>query len=113
MADELLGQRPVRRYAYEDRNDADDCVRVIIPRLDGGIIEKFIGLLFPRRDQKLNLDAFGSFVYVQCDGTRSVQEIAGLLKERFGDTVEPLEGRLTLFIQELFRRNLITFVRDG
>ena len=64
-------------------------------------------------EDKLDLDYIGSLVYPLCDGEHTVAEIAALLKERFGEKVEPLEGRLTLFIQEMFKRNLIIFARNG
>jgi hypothetical protein len=108
--DGLLKQRPVRLYGFEERED--DQIRLVIPARSNGRMGRWLASLFPAQDRKLNLDAFGSFVYRACDGSRTVAEIGAGLKERFGDRVEPLEGRLALFIKEMFKRNLITFTRD-
>jgi Coenzyme PQQ synthesis protein D (PqqD) len=108
----LLNQRPVRLYDYEDRPGAEDCIRVVIPRFGDSPFGRFMSRIAVQQEDKLNLDHFGSFVYRACDGRTSVSEIGSALKTRFGESVEPVDGRLVLFIKDLFRRNLISFVRD-
>lgn len=110
IVDELRAQRPLRRFAYEERNDAEHCIRVIIPKYGSGPVGRLLARIAVQPERKLNLDEFGSLVYRACDGVCTVAEIGGQLKGRFGETVEPLEPRLALFMQELFKRNLITFV---
>jgi hypothetical protein len=56
---------------------------------------------------KIKLDDLGSFVWKQIDGKRTVGEIARDLKERFGEDVEPVNSRLSLFIQQLVGGDLI------
>lgn len=70
-------------------------------------------LLAPPR---LRLDALGSFVWDRLDGRRSVAEIAGEVRERFGEPAEPVEDRLGAFIRGLRREELVAFPgwdRDG
>lgn len=105
--DAILAQRPVRLYAYEHRDDHH--VTVLVPRFGDHAVGRLLARIAVFKESKLDLDEFGSFVYLACDGSRSVSEIAVMLKEKFGEKVEPLEGRLVLFIQELFKRNLISF----
>ncbi|MDH3253151.1 MAG: PqqD family protein [Ignavibacteria bacterium] len=109
----LFQQRPVRLYDVEERNDAPDCVRIVIPRFRDNLLGRLLTRIAVQTEDKLNLDEFGSFVYMACDGSTSVAGIGEALRNRFGERIEPVNGRLELFIKELFRRNLISFVRDG
>jgi len=109
--DSLFSMRPLRRYEFEERDE--DLIRVVIPRFGPGRIGTWLKSLFVLGDTTLDLDEIGSFVYSACDGRKTVADIAAGLKDRFGETIEPLEGRLTLFLREMFRRNLITFVKNG
>ncbi len=109
--DELLGQRPVGRYGFEQLSDSRICI--VIPRFPDNFFGRQIAKLAVQTDDRLDLDDIGSLVYPLCDGEHTVAEIANLLKERFGEKVEPLEGRLSLFMREMFKRSLITFASDG
>lgn len=106
----LLQQRPIRLYEIEQRGE--NIVRVIVPRFGGGMIGRFLARMIVNNQSSLNLDEFGSFVYERCDGQMEVREIAGMLRERFGEKVEPLEPRLITFLQDLFKRHMITFASN-
>jgi len=110
--EELMKRRPVGLYSFEARHDIEDGIRLVIPRFRESLFGKFFSRIAVQKEDKLNLDEFGSFVYKSCDGGHTINDIAASLRTRFGESVEPLEGRLTLFIQELFKRNLITFVKE-
>jgi hypothetical protein len=58
---------------------------------------------------KIKLDDIGSFIWGLCDGKKTVKEISGKLKEKFGDKVEPLYERLGDFFQNLEKNKFITF----
>ena len=58
---------------------------------------------------KIKLDDIGSFIWGLCDGKKTVKEISGKLKEKFGDKVEPLYERLGAFFQNLEKNKFITF----
>lgn len=107
--DELRNQRPVARYGFEQRSD--QAVTVVIPRFPDNFIGRQFARIAVQTEDKLDLDEIGSLVYPLCDGEHTVAEIAAALKERFGEKVEPLEPRLAVFIQEMFKRNLILFAR--
>ncbi len=104
---ELRTQRPVRRFDFEEREG--DLIRVIIPKFGKGRIGRVMEKIAIHTEDKLNLDDLGSFVYRHCDGTKTMSEIAQLLREHFGEKVEPSEDRLELFIREMFKRELIAF----
>ena len=54
------------------------------------------------------LDAFGSHVWMECDGKKNVQAIAESMREQFGEDVEPVHDRLKLFFLQLSRRAFIS-----
>jgi len=66
--------------------------------------------LLPRMKQpyfKIKLDEIGSFFWLNCDGIRTVKEIAELHKRKFGENVEPLYERIAHFIASLEKNRLI------
>ena len=50
---------------------------------------------------QIHLDEMGNFVWPLIDGTRTVYEIAELVKAEFGDKAEPLYERIVQYIQTL------------
>ncbi|MFC2160815.1 PqqD family protein [Acidobacteriota bacterium] len=83
--------------------------RVILfkPKFSNSFMAK---LLLPRMKQpyyKINLDEIGSFFWLNCDGTRTVREIAELHKNNFGEKVEPLYERIAHFIASLEKNRFI------
>jgi len=61
-----------------------------------------------RPDISIRLDATGSFVWRQCDGERTVAEIALALEERDGPS-EDLRPRLVTFLVGMVRRGMIAW----
>jgi hypothetical protein len=60
----------------------------------------------------VKLDAHGSFVWETINGHRNAGEIAAMLREKFGDDVEPIYERLALYLKLLANNNLIKFSRN-
>lgn len=58
---------------------------------------------------QIDLDIFGSFIWQQIDGRRTVGDIALLLKKQFGSAVEPLYDRLIEYMKVLKNNRFITF----
>lgn len=59
--------------------------------------------------RRISLDAYGSYVFLQVDGSKTVRQIGEALQEKFGETVNPLYERLSLFLQHVCRvRHYIT-----
>ena len=56
---------------------------------------------------RVKLDAVGSCFWLHCDGTRSVAELAELLRVAFGQGAEPSEDRAVGFALELGRGGFI------
>lgn len=51
--------------------------------------------------KKIDMDAYGSYVFLQIDGNRAVKEIGENLDAQYGDQVHPLYERLLLFLNHI------------
>lgn len=103
----LLELVPVRTIPWEKSEEG--LVVLLKPKFRHPF---FVKHLLPRQKKphyRIKLDAIGSFVWEQCDGNRSVKELAENMKGQFGDDVEPLYDRLTLFLQSLEKNRFIYF----
>lgn len=74
------------------------------------VAQKFFGR---PRISRIELDEFGSFVWLQIDGTKDITEIGSLVKEEFGDKAEPLYERLSKFCNTLHMLRYIELTRPG
>lgn len=54
--------------------------------------------------QRIAMDEFGSYTFLQIDGHKTVREIGEALEARFGDKVQPLYERLSLFLTHIQER---------
>ena len=62
------------------------------------------------RVSHIKLDEYGSFLWKQIDGTRTVGQLALGMKEQFGDGAEPLYDRLVKYMQILRNNEFILFL---
>ncbi|MGL4730218.1 MAG: PqqD family protein [Clostridium sp.] len=51
--------------------------------------------------RKISLDEFGSYVFLQIDGKKTIKDIGENLKSKYGDKVNPLYERLLLFLNHI------------
>ena len=61
---------------------------------------------------QIHLDEMGNFVWPLIDGTRTVYEIAELVKAEFGDKAEPLYDRLVQYIRNLEMYGFVKVQRE-
>ena len=57
----------------------------------------------------IKLDEYGSFLWKELDGRRTVGQLAQRMKEQFGDKAEPLYDRLVHYMQILHNNKFILF----
>lgn len=75
---------------------------VIIRQRNEGFSARIAQKLFGRPEvSNISLDRFGSFVWINIDGKKSVFEIGKSVSARFGEEAEPLYERLSRFILTL------------
>ncbi len=106
MEDETYLQLyPLRQFEWKE--DADENRVVIIrPKVISGWAKKFLGPFFKDATFKIKLDAIGSVVWRNCDGTKTVAEILQILEQNFAEEKD-LQKRLLLFIKRLMREKFI------
>ncbi|MHC1719751.1 MAG: PqqD family protein [Clostridiaceae bacterium] len=52
-------------------------------------------------NKRISLDEYGSYIFLQIDGRRTVKDIGENLEARFGDKTNPLYQRLLLFLNHI------------
>ena len=62
------------------------------------------------RISHIALDTYGSFLWKEIDGEKTVGQLAVLLKGRFGQDAEPLYNRLVKYMQILRNNRFILIV---
>lgn len=94
------------RYTWD--TDQEGIVTVHV--LNQGFYNRLAQKLFGKPSvSHIRLDGYGSFVWKQMNGMRTVYEIAGLVKDRFGEEAEPVIGRLVKYFQILYQNKLIGY----
>jgi hypothetical protein len=103
----LLGLAPVRLADWEEVGG-----RVVVlrppPRTRGlrGGLDRFFHRLSASR---IRLDEVGSVAWRALDGDRTVGEVAGMLREEFGERVHPVEERLGHLIWMMRREGFLGY----
>lgn len=103
----LLELIPVKNIEWEETEEGLICL--LKPKFQLPIIKKHLLPRLKHPYYKINFDKIGSQFWKNCDGVRTVEEIAKLMKETLGDEVEPLYERITLFLQSLEKNKFILF----
>ncbi len=59
----------------------------------------------------ITLDEYGTFVFTQIDGVKTVFDISVALDEHFGEGCHPLIDRLITYLRILKNNNFITYIK--
>ena len=51
--------------------------------------------------KKIKLDEYGSFIFLQIDGKKTVEEIGENLESEYGDATHPLYERLSMYLNHI------------
>jgi hypothetical protein len=79
----------------------DGIVTILGPRFKSDFFKRLIGSRLKSPYFKIKLDDIGTAVWTSIDGERNIREIAGILRERFGERIEPCNDRLAMFFTQL------------
>lgn len=56
---------------------------------------------------RIRLDAVGTLAWKSFDGKTPLSRIVRMLRDEFGDQIEPAEDRLSQFVDQMIRSRLI------
>lgn len=108
----LLELIPRRKVEFDV--DDEQIVTVKLPRFQKRWMLEHLVPRWKSPTINTRLDRIGSFMWLQCDGKRTVHEIAEHMREEFGEDIEPVYDRLKLFLQQLGRREYVILTHpDG
>ncbi len=97
-----------RRIAGHEVDEAG-IVTVLMPRFGNRFLQRWLTPRFRSTYIKIKLDDIGSEVWLLCDGARNVGEIAALMREKFGERIEPCNDRLATFFKQLERARFVDY----
>ncbi len=98
---------PKRNSDYAWEMNENDKVVVIVTWT--GFYHRFAQKIFKKpKFSQIELDEFGSFVWVQIDGKRTVFEISQIAEAEFGEKISPLMERLIQFFEILKEHKFVT-----
>lgn len=94
---------------YEHQVEENGLVTVLLPKFENKVLKT----LFLSKNKSpfihIKLDEFGSETWLNLDGKNSVEKVATILIDKFGDRIQPVHERLTKFITQLYLQKFITF----
>lgn len=94
---------------FSEEVDKELLVTIIVPKFKNELAKKFIVPKLKSADFRINLEKFGSAVWINIDGNNNVQEIINVVTEKFGNNLDQAEERITKFIFQLYEQKLISF----
>ena len=109
----LLDLRPNRLREFIRNEKRGGNITVLVPKFGTGKIGRWLHARMKKPDYLIHLDDFGSCVWNQCNGEKQVREISTILVETFGEKVEPVNGRLSLFLKKMEQSHLIIFAKQS
>ena len=105
-APNLLRYSPKRTVRF--LVNADGRITLLTPKFKSAFLRRKLLPRMKRPYFRINLDEYGSWVWNQIDGRKTVMEIGEAMRNRFGQEAEPVYPRLGLFINHLARQKLIS-----
>lgn len=109
--DNLLDLIPVKNEKTKWVQLDNELVQIQIDR--NSWLDKAVRVFFKTPTMmKIDLDAFGSFVWLTIDGQKDIAAIGDEIKEKFGEKVEPLYERLGSYIN-ILRNNEFIKIEKG
>ena len=83
----------------------------LIPERNKGAFNTIAQKLFGKpRYTKIHLDDNGTFIWPLIDGRKTVEDIAALVKDEFGEKAEPLYPRIVKYFQIMESYHFVNFI---
>lgn len=99
-APNLLDLVPEKSEKFRAEIDKEGKVTIFVE--NKGLFNFIAQKLFNKpRFTQIHLEEFGSFIWQQIDGIKTVKEIADILHEQFGEKSDPLYPRICVYMKML------------
>ena len=106
---DVLKSVPFRNPMVKWETDERGEVSLIIPADQKRLLRVLIRLMDLPKTRVVALDKVGSFVWRECDGEQTFEQIARRLSERFRMTRRESETSLAAFFRNLGKRGMLAF----
>jgi hypothetical protein len=103
----LMELIPHRTYSHETAENGR--ISVLIPRFHNKILAKIFNSMVRDPFVRVKLDEFGSGVWLEIDGQKTVQTISGNMLQKHGEKIQPVLERVSKFLNQLYIYKLINF----
>ena len=97
----------------DEEIDDEGLVTLLVPRYKNRIMKRLLDRSPSRRFVKIHLDEIGSGTWVCIDGKKNVREIGEIVREKFGEAIEPCYDRLGIFMTKLEYEKYIRYTNLG
>lgn len=108
--DEFLMFIP-KQAELEWSTNKEGLVEIKMPKFNSNFGKSFCKVIKKDNNFTANMDKFGSLVWKNCDGRKTVKEILKLMKKEFPKE-ENLDQRLILFLQQMNSLNYINLYKE-
>jgi len=99
----------VPEQLVDSTRDDEGIVTILGPRFKTGFMKKLVGSRLKSPYFKIALDDIGTTVWENIDGTQNIGKISDILKEKFGERIEPVNNRLAMFFTQLEMSRFIVY----
>jgi len=107
----ILDLTPVPSVEWQNKKDGT--VFLLKPKFHNDRLKQWLSAMGVSAYRKIHLDEFGSHVWKQFNGKRSVSAIGESLLQEFGERINPVYERLAAFLRVLLYHKLICWKEDG
>ncbi|WP_324823838.1 PqqD family protein [Sinanaerobacter sp. ZZT-01] len=98
---------PKRNDDYVWKINEND--KVVVSVTWTGFYHRFAQKVFKKPESShIELDEFGSFIWLQIDGKKTIFDISQIAEEKFGEKIYPLIERMIQFFEILKEHKFVT-----
>lgn len=91
---------PVHNEKYSFERDSQGNITILIE--NKGIFNRLAQCILKKpKISCIHLDEMGNYIWPLMDGERTIYDISGLVREKFGEKAEPLYNRLVQYMKNL------------
>ncbi len=101
----ILELKPVQAVQWEMKEN--DSVVLLVPKFHNPVLVRFLLPRLRRPYFNVRLDEHGSFIWLRCNGSKTILEIAGEMREKYGESFDPDYSRITKFIRQMIKHEFV------